>query len=207
MPFAPFFRYSRYLTGGIFAEACGVALAGILLALAANRVSPRGLSLTRDYFPSLAADPGSAPAVGQSSVNPVTARLRERGFQVITGDELLALFRDPRHVREQVVIVDARGDEHYQRGHIPGAFQFDHYRAADFLPVVLPVCRTAEKIAVYCTGGDCEDSEHAVALLVQAGIPRERLWISPGGMAEWSARRNPIETGPRLSGIIQPAAP
>jgi rhodanese-related sulfurtransferase len=200
------FRFANLQRRGLVAEACGVVAAGVLLGGLGNWLSPRGLSLFRDYFPVLATVPGTAASGSVPAGDPAAARLQERGFQTLTGDDMLALFRDPGRALERVIFIDARADEHYQGGHIPGAFQLDPFRAEVHLGGVVAVCRTAEKIAVYCTGGECEDSERAVALLVQAGVPRERLFVSPGGMAAWSAAGNPVETGPRLSGMMQPSA-
>lgn len=42
-------------------EAGWVAVAGVVLALAANQLSPRGLDLTRDYFPRARGALQSAP--------------------------------------------------------------------------------------------------------------------------------------------------
>ena len=46
----------------ILREGCLVAVAGVVLAYAANSVSPRGLKLTTDYFPSDRVPTNSTPA-------------------------------------------------------------------------------------------------------------------------------------------------
>ncbi len=62
----------------LLTEAALVAVVGVLIALAANQASPRGLRLTRDYFPSLMATsaaassststPTATPSHGSTSV-------------------------------------------------------------------------------------------------------------------------------------------
>ena len=52
-------------------------------------------------------------------------------------------------------------------------------------------------------GGACEDSHHAAAQLVEAGIDRSRIRVVTGGFQEWSARRWPVERGPRDSGWVR----
>ena len=104
-------------------------------------------------------------------------------------------------------MVDARDSAHYEAGHIPGAWQFDHYRPESSLPKVLPPCLSALKIVVYCGGGQCEDSEFAAIMLRDAGVRRESLFVYAGGIAEWMARHLPIETGGRNSGRILPTGP
>jgi rhodanese-related sulfurtransferase len=201
-------------------ESLLLAVVGTALAFAANEISPRGLRLTTDYFPGAIPNsrplgslipetprPGPTNATLTATEELLAARLQAKGLQLLTSDQAAQLFRDPRYGRELIVFIDARNDWHYQQGHVPGAYQFDHYRAADYLATVLPVCQTAEQIVVYCTGGDCEDSEFAAIFLRQAGIPAEKLLVYAGGMAEWAAKGLPVEIGARHSGNLRPANP
>jgi rhodanese-related sulfurtransferase len=64
----------------------------------------------------------------------------------------------------------------------------------------MPLCLTAQKIVVYCTGGECEDSEFAAIMLRDAGVPRENLFVYTGGITEWKSQGRPVETGARASG-------
>src|SRR6185436_19968461 len=136
----------------IAVEALVVVVAGSLLALAANGLSPRGLRLGRNYFPGdkpaaaapmASTTPGvsgsnstpsnTAPApAGESSASAVTdaarRRLEQRGLQAIALNQVTNLFRDPRTEQGLIVFIDARDDSHYQAGHIPGAWQFYHYQ-------------------------------------------------------------------------------
>jgi rhodanese-related sulfurtransferase len=199
----------------------GLLLAlGLGFALVANGVSPRGLSLTRNYFPGArrpsartAAGAKAATAAGatnltnQSSSDAVAARLREQGLNPIDRQEALQLFRDPQYEQELIVFVDGRDDEHYQAGHVPGAYQLDHYYPERYLPTVLPACQTAQRIVVYCEGGDCEEGEFTALTLKGAGLPPERLWVYFGGMADWATNGLPVELGARKSGNLQTAKP
>ncbi len=188
--------------GSVLLEAVAIAAIGALVALAANAVSPRGLHLSRDYFPG-----GTRPAavsVSSNAPNAVIARLQQRGLQAISKDEVAALFRDPAYQQGQTVFVDARNDTAYQSGHIPGAWQFDHYRAEQFLPTVLPVCLNAQKVVVYCNGGECEDSEFAAITLRDAGVPLEKIHIYAAGIVDWKTQNLPLEHGAKDSGDIKP---
>ena len=197
---------------GVFLlEALLVALAGIGFGLLANAVSPLGLRVGRDYFP---AGPvvGSASGTTNETVNPAKdpeattrQRLLQRGLQTVSSNDVVQIFRDPLYQQGLFVFVDARDDSHYQAGHIPGAWQFNHYRAEQFLPTVLPICLAAQKIIVYCTGGACEDSEFAAMMLRDGGVPPENLHVYLGGMAEWARNGLPVEVGVRGSGqLAQP---
>src|SRR5256884_4832732 len=176
----------------VLVEALVVAALGLLVALAANLVSPRGLSLTRDYYPG-AQGGGSPSGNGQTNshhaamdAGAVAARLRAKGLQPINGGETGELFRDPQYEQELIVFVDARDDRHYDEGHVPGAYQFDRYYPEKHLPTVLRPCLNALKVVVYCAGGNCEDSEFAALALKEAGVPSERLFVFAGGMTEWT---------------------
>src|SRR6266545_3523927 len=95
----------------VLLEALVVAGIGIALAVLANLVSPRGLSLTRDYFPlsktAHGENGGTNPSVNtagsatnrpnQSDREIVEARLKEKGLKSVDGGEALQLFRDPQH--------------------------------------------------------------------------------------------------------------
>lgn len=189
-----------------------VAAAGLIFALVANALSPRGLRLNRDYFPQ--ADKPTTVASGMtntvSSSSPsdnadaTSERLARQGLQQVKSLQVVAWFRDARYEQGAVVFVDARNEVHYAAGHIPGAWQFDHYHAERYLPTVLPICLKAEQVVVYCTGGDCEDSEFAAIILRDSGIPREKLFVYVGGITEWTTNGLPVETGERRSGQLIP---
>ncbi|MDB6034028.1 MAG: transcriptional regulator, ArsR family [Verrucomicrobiales bacterium] len=193
-----------------------VMLIGVAFALAANALSPRGLKLTRNYFPGAEkpaaiavatpalpnAAPASAAIPAVSPVDDTLRRLEERGLQLVNSNAVMELFKDLRYQQGLIVFVDARDDEHYSGGHIPGAWQFNHYRPEAHLPTVLPTCMIAQKVVVYCTGGHCEDSEFAAVMLRENGVPRENLFVYAGGITEWKALGRPVETGARQSGQL-----
>ena len=205
---------------GTLREAVWVCLVATAFAWAANWISPRGLSLTRNYFPSaaepeaVATQPRTAPgkivetnAVLVNAATQVAARLASKGLKVASAAEAEQLFRDPKFAQGLIIFLDARNDAHYEAGHIPGAYQFDHYHAPRFLPTVLPVCAIAEQVLVYCTGGECEDSEFAAITLRDLGVKADKLLVFVGGFQEWEASNLPVETGARNSGNLRKARP
>lgn len=102
--------------------------------------------------------------------------------------------RDPRFVVRKLLLIDARNAESFQAGHIPGALQLDPYRPGQYLAVALPAARAAEKIVIYCGGGNCEDSHFAARMLRDLGIPADRLSIYDAGFNDWQAADMPIQT-------------
>jgi rhodanese-related sulfurtransferase len=198
-------------------QAAGVLVVGIAFSLLANFVSPRGISLQRDYFPvtQLGKPPVEKPglAVTNSSVpnsgadQSLFSRLSGKGLGIVSVEEVIQLTKNPLYQQQFLLLVDARDERHYLEGHIPGALQFDRYYPERYLPNVLPIAINAEQIVVYCTGGNCEDSEYAAIALTEAGIPAEKIFVYPGGIAEWRNKALPIEVGASGSGSLQKAQP
>jgi rhodanese-related sulfurtransferase len=203
---------SRTSTAAILLEAVLVMAAAAGFAFAANELSPRGLKLARDYFPSTAsaarpppkvllpADTLPASVPENSETAEIDRRIKEKGLQPIDRPEVERLFHDPRYQQGLVVFVDARDQDHYTEGHIPGAYALDRYHPEKDLATGLTPCMNAEKVVVYCTGGDCEDAEYTALLLRDAGVSNQNLFVYGGGFNEWFASHLPLEQGARDSG-------
>jgi len=191
----------------ILYEALVVALVGFCAALTANHFSPKGIKLTRDYFPaSGTTTEESVPpqgATGLAEEGNLEARLRARNLAVVDLAEVQELFQDPRHQLEQVIFVDARNRRYYEEGHVPGALHLDHFYPDQSLAEVLPASLAAEVVVVYCNGGDCEDSEFVAIFLREAGVPGDRLRVYLGGMSEWREQGLPVELGNRHSQMME----
>ena len=188
-----------------------MAVIGAALAFVANGLSPHGLDLTRDYFPGTkVASPApvagtnltvAAAAPTNSPLELLSARLRDNGLQLAGSNQVVQLFHDPRREQDGVIFIDARDDEHYRAGHIPGAYLFDRFQAENYLTNVLQVCLIAQQIVFYCNGGDCDESEHtAIFLRDSIPIPKEKVFVYGGGLNEWTTNGLPIEVGARNSG-------
>jgi rhodanese-related sulfurtransferase len=192
---------------GILYEALVVALVGFCAALTANHFSPRGLKLSRNYFPSVGLveqNPGGLGAQdGIAATNKLAARLQAQNLALVQLDQVEALYRDPRREAELVIFVDARNLARYEEGHIPGAYLLDHFYPEATVAEVLPAALGAETIVVYCNGGDCEDSEFTAVFLREAGVANDRLRVYGGGMREWRDHGLPVEMGYRGSGTME----
>lgn len=78
----------------------------------------------------------------------------------------------------QIILIDARPENEYLAGHLPGAFSFPvdtiHRRIGE-----LPMGKT---IVTYCRGPVCLDADEASLLLSAFGYPVKRL---EDGVGEW----------------------
>ena len=139
-------------------------------AFAANEVSPQGLKLARNYFPGgtsqtiaplqtprpQAAAASTIQANQEAPLDDVDQRLKAKGLQPVSRAKTVQLFHDPRFQEGLIVFINARNQDEYNDGHIPGAYQLDPYHPEQQLPAVLTTCQAADQVVVYCTGGDCE---------------------------------------------------
>lgn len=191
---------SRMPALSLFKEAMVVMVVGIVVALAANAISPRGLRINRDYFKRTAVtNPASttlAVSVPTNAPKSVADRLRAAGLNPIAHDRVVQLHQDAGRQSGLIVFIDARNEELYLGGHIPGAWQFDYYHPENTLSSVLALCMTATNVVVYCHGGDCEDSALSSQFLMQAGVPAPRLQVYFEGFERWTNSGMSMETGP-----------
>lgn len=91
------------------------------------------------------------------------------------------------------VIVDARDDGPYREGHLPRAVQFWPYQPEYYIHNVLDLALGAERVIIYCNGGECEDSHFAADQLVLHGVLPSQIYIYTGGWEEWKANNAPLE--------------
>jgi len=205
-------------------ETVVISATGLVIGLTANAFHVDGVRLARDYFPKH--DPASQPSYTQTVASQPAGtgdtrpshgtpsdplpdelakaidHIHSQGLQVANHDEVVALFQDPLYEGGLYVLVDARDTQNYVSGHIPDAYQLDHYRLDRYIDEVLPICQTAMKIIVYCNGGACEDSGFTATELLNRGIDPSHVFVYAGGMDMWIAEGLPTERGERGSGDI-----
>jgi rhodanese-related sulfurtransferase len=197
----------------VLREAVIIAVAGAVLAFAANALSPKGVDLRRTYLTDKP-EPSKSSASNTSSVLPsipalseeelTVAHLKEKGLQTMDTRQVQALTKDARFREGSVILIDVRSETHYQEGHIPGASNFDFYYHMDQIAQVAPACQSAQQVVVYCNGGKCDTSESAALFLRDTiKIPGEKLYVYTGGIADWEAKGLAIETGAQNSGKLK----
>jgi len=185
-----------------------VLIVGLVVAWLANRMSPRGLHLGRDYF----SDPRLrvvSPESGGTESPATQGDAAEASHRVseITSDQALEFFRESRRRPGEVIFVDARKESSFLEGHVPDAYPLDRFYPDTSLPAVVMAGGTAEVVVVYCAGGTCEDSHYAALQLLEAGLQESRVRVYAGGFNDWTAQHRPVERGVRGSGLITDPLP
>jgi rhodanese-related sulfurtransferase len=87
-----------------------------------------------------------------------------------------------------VLWVDARSDEQFARGHVPGAVQLNEDRWDELLRGMLAAWSPERKVVVYCSRKTCNAShEVAERLRKEAGLTN--VYVLSGGWEEWEAEQ------------------
>lgn len=96
---------------------------------------------------------------------------------------------------KSAIILDARRNVHWRRGHIPGAlglsqdaFENDYASLKKLLEA-----NKDRQIIVYCWGEMCEDSRLVAHALVKLGY--RNVSIFTGGWMDWTQNGLPVEGG------------
>lgn len=137
----------------------------------------------------------SVPIQAALADAPKPAKKLEHPYQEIQVDEVAKVFKDPGTKQGLNIFVDARKEDLYVEGHIPGALHCDPYDAAQHIDAVIKRANGVERVIVYCGGDDCEDSIFLCRELIDAGVPEDSIYLFPGGWKDWSAKQLPVETG------------
>jgi len=103
--------------------------------------------------------------------------------------EVIAALQDPTYM-----VVDSRTVETQYGGTIPGSFNLPYNEIADRLDEVGCQrassgwrCDQARNVLLYCNGPNCGQSPRAMAAMVEAGFPAEKIYYYRGGMLAWTS--------------------
>lgn len=144
-----------------------------VLALMVNHFSPNGIPLKGQW---------------EKSRGVISAKVLAKQIEI----------NDPQRVRQMVeqktrVILDARGREEYEQGHIPGALSFPLRELDEMFGVLARLVDRSAPILVYCSGVECEDSHTVAEYLTGFGYTDVKVY--GGGFTQWEEMGFDIETG------------
>jgi len=123
------------------------------------------------------------------------AQTEESPYPVLSPDEVIEIYNDPQTASGLNVFVDARNDQAFEEGHIPGAIQFFPYEADRFIDDVMERTNGVLRIIVYCNGGECTDSKYACRELLEMGLPEDAVFLFAEGWEAWTAKNMPVAEG------------
>ena len=189
----------------IIADVLILGVLSLTLGFGMNAVrGSKRLDPTKNYFEKAASKPArppadpapeAAPPVTVESTSPKPAKKLEHDYQEIQFEELSKVFNDPATRQGLNIFVDARKEDLYAEAHIPGAMHCDPYQVGEHIDDVLHRANGVERVIVYCSGGDCEDSIFLCRELINAGIAEDIVYLYPGGIKEWTANDMPVDAG------------
>jgi rhodanese-related sulfurtransferase len=147
----------------IFLQALFLLGLSVVVGLGRNALSTRPLPLLRPY------NPLSADTLGIRTLDSLQTR--------------------EAWEKRQAIFLDARREELFQAGHVPGAKNL----SLDDFPRVYPLLALTKDSAyvIYCEGKTCEYS-HLLAERLY-GLGYRKLSLFPGGWEEWTLNRYPVE--------------
>lgn len=89
-----------------------------------------------------------------------------------------------------VLWIDARPQEQYDAGHVPGALLLNEQKFEDQLFGLLDTLQANRKpIIVYCSAAKCDASRNVLERLKQT-LPVEHAFVLKGGWRAWQAALN-----------------
>ena len=91
----------------------------------------------------------------------------------------------------QGIFVDARSEEEYRAGHIPGAILLDQERFEAGISAFQELIPPDTLLVTYCSGEECGSSSEVAQLLKGAGY--RTLRVFSGGWEEWSQSGFPVD--------------
>ena len=95
-----------------------------------------------------------------------------------------------RKLHEQgTLFIDARAEEYFKDGHIPGAICKDDFN--DLLDTIYSLDNSEMAFVVYCSDDDCGSSEELSYQLYDQGF--ETIYLFKGGWKQWSDNNLPAK--------------
>ena len=147
----------------------------VTLAMVVNFLSPKGIAL-----------------VGQWDTSKGVITASPTGPEEWKPEEITSVARAKEIFDNgNVLFVDARSQENYEDGHIPGAISLPMGQFDELIGSFLDQHATARSIVTYCSGRTCEDSHHLAQFLSESGFDNVSVFID--GFPGWEAEGYPIE--------------
>lgn len=105
-------------------------------------------------------------------------------LMTLSYSQLLKLMKNPN-----VLLIDARGSEEYQKGHLPGAINIYAYEPDQnvYFSTITKLDNN-KLLIVYCDGGHCDASHKLSADIMSFGY--KKVYLYNGGWEEWTQKQS-----------------
>ncbi|MEJ2726983.1 MAG: rhodanese-like domain-containing protein [Deltaproteobacteria bacterium] len=147
----------------------------LILALVVNTFSTRGIALVGQWD----------ITQGVITANPAAGAAGR--LQEIDSIALAKAISD----KGEVLFVDARSQNDYENGHIPGAISLPVGQFEERIGSFLNRYPLEQPMVTYCSGRTCEDSHDLARFLSDVGFADVRIFID--GLPGWEAEGYPVE--------------
>lgn len=146
----------------------GLLLAGGLLGGVINLLHPHGIAWVQDWE------------------SYVEAKAIKQHLEVIPVSMAYSLHQDGLHL-----FIDARSEDEYVLGHIPGAISLPFERLYEQLDALEEVLMSNEEVVVYCRNRECDDALLLCLQLREMG--KTNLLYFVDGFMLWEEMECPVE--------------
>lgn len=174
------------------AQDLGTAAVKAPRAAATGRGPAAAGDTTKSPSPASATKPAAAPApagTAPPAYPPATSPASTlRGLVLIEPEDAYASFR-----QRTAIFVDARGAEHFNLGHIPGAVDLPITEFSETFPKVEGLLPKDARLIVYCEGVDCDEAQTLSWELVGRGF--KGIVYFKKGWEAWDKAGYPQEGG------------
>ena len=153
-----------------------ILLAALVLGLGVNALSPKRIPLIGQWDPAkgvVMADPGKYSHQKVEELNNPLKLLR----MIQAG---------------HVVLIDARIEQAFAQGHLPGAQNLPLHAFDENLSTLRRVVKPGLPVVVYCSGVECQDSHKFASRLAAMGVGQ--VMVYSGGFKEWSEMGLEVKT-------------
>lgn len=154
----------------IFLKAVFIVLLSIIIAIAYNHFSGKGIALIGSWSGKMTSDSLSVPPSYVEGADP----------KAISLDDAMMYFQS-----REAIFVDARYKEEFDEGHIKGAINLPFEEFDKYYNSIKEKLPSDKILVIYCAGTECEASLFLARLLRNLGYRNENIRVFFGGWEQW----------------------
>ena len=154
----------------IFLKAVVIVLLSIVIAVAYNGFSGKGIALVGSWSSKMTSDSLSVPPSYVEGTDP----------KAISLNDAMMYFQS-----REAIFIDARYKEEFDNGHIKGAINLPFEEFDKYYNSVKHKLPSDKTLIIYCSGTECEESLFLARLLRNLGYKNKNIRVFFGGWEQW----------------------